>query len=63
MNGFFLHLSIADWVNGVLETFVTQYGDSFHHFSALMLRYLLVPLERALLATPPLRMLLVVRPI
>ncbi|KWE39805.1 ABC transporter permease [Burkholderia territorii] len=60
MNGFFLHLSIADWVNGALETFVAQYGDSFHHFSAMLLRYLLVPLEGALRVAPPWLVLLVV---
>ncbi|AOI75058.1 ABC transporter permease [Burkholderia sp. NRF60-BP8] len=60
MDGFFLHLSIADWVNGALETFVAQYGDGFHRFSALVLRYLLVPLEGALRAAPPWLVLLVV---
>ena len=60
MNGFFLHLSIADWVNGALETFVAQYGDGFHHFSVLVLRYLLVPLEGALRVAPPWLVLLVV---
>ena len=60
MNGFFLHLSIADWVNSALETFVAQYGDSCHHFSVLVLRYLLVPLEGALRVAPPWLVLLVV---
>ena len=60
MNSFFLHLSIADWVNDVVQSFVTQYGDSFHNFSIALLRYLLVPLEGALRATPPWLILLVV---
>jgi ABC-type proline/glycine betaine transport system permease subunit len=60
MHSFFLHLSIADWVNDVVQSFVTQYGDSFHNFSIALLRYLLVPLEGALRATPPWLILLVV---
>jgi glycine betaine/proline transport system permease protein len=60
MNSFFLHLSIADWVNDVVQSFVTQYGDSFHNFSIALLRYLLVPLEGALRATPPWLILLAV---
>lgn len=49
----FLHLSIADWVNDQVTTFVQQHGDAFHNFSVLMLRYVLVPLEGLLRATPP----------
>jgi glycine betaine/proline transport system permease protein len=48
----FLHLSIADWVNDEVTAFVQQYGDAFHNFSVLMLRYVLVPLESLLRATP-----------
>ncbi|SDG69641.1 glycine betaine/proline transport system permease protein, partial [Paraburkholderia phenazinium] len=33
MHSFFLHLSIADWVNDVVQSFVTAHGDSFHNFS------------------------------
>jgi glycine betaine/proline transport system permease protein len=53
MNSIFLHLSIADWVNDVVQSFVAQYGDSFHNVSVTLLRYLLVPLEQALRAVPP----------
>ncbi|OAJ52327.1 ABC transporter permease [Paraburkholderia ginsengiterrae] len=60
MSSFFLHLSISDWVNDVVQLFVTQYGDSFHNFSTMLLRYLLVPLETALRATPPWLVLIVV---
>ncbi|HEV3425294.1 MAG TPA: proline/glycine betaine ABC transporter permease, partial [Paraburkholderia sp.] len=60
MNSFFLHLSIADWVNDAVNSFVTQYGDSFHNFSTALLRYVLVPLEGALRALPPWLILLVV---
>ncbi|MFL9867524.1 proline/glycine betaine ABC transporter permease [Paraburkholderia fungorum] len=60
MNSFFLHLSIADWVNDAVQSFVTRYGDSFHQFSIALLRYLLVPLEGALRALPPWLILLAV---
>ena len=60
MSSFFLHLSISDWVNDAVQLFVTQYGDSFHNFSTALLRYLLVPLETALRATPPWLVLIVV---
>ncbi|MEW6344269.1 MAG: ABC transporter permease subunit, partial [Pseudomonadota bacterium] len=60
MHSFFLHLSIADWVNDVVQSFVTAHGDSFHNFSILLLRYLLVPLEGALRATPAWLILLAV---
>ena len=52
MNSIFLHLSIADWVNDHVQSFVAAYGDSFHDFSTALLRYVLVPLEGALRATP-----------
>jgi glycine betaine/proline transport system permease protein len=60
MSSFFLHLSISDWVNDAVQLFVTQYGDSFHNFSTILLRYLLVPLETVLRATPPWLVLIVV---
>ncbi|MFM0040433.1 ABC transporter permease [Paraburkholderia sediminicola] len=60
MNSFFLHLSIADWVNDAVQSFVTRYGDSFHQFSITLLRYVLVPLEGALRALPPWLILLAV---
>jgi glycine betaine/proline transport system permease protein len=60
MNSIFLHLSIADWVNDVVQSFVTRYGDSFHNLSLMLLRYLLVPLEGALRATPAWLILLAV---
>ena len=50
MNSIFLHLSIADWVNDHVQSFVAAYGDSFHDFSTALLRYVLVPLEGALRA-------------
>ncbi|CAE6688025.1 ABC transporter permease [Paraburkholderia nemoris] len=60
MHSFFLHLSIADWVNDAVQSFVTRYGDSFHQFSIALLRYVLVPLEGALRALPPWLILLAV---
>ncbi|MFM0318195.1 proline/glycine betaine ABC transporter permease [Paraburkholderia nemoris] len=60
MHSFFLHLSIADWVNDAVQSFVTRYGDSFHQFSIALLRYVLVPLESALRALPPWLILLAV---
>ncbi|MGB8417215.1 ABC transporter permease [Paraburkholderia sp.] len=60
MHSFFLHLSIADWVNDAVQSFVTRYGDSFHQFSIVLLRYVLVPLEGALRALPPWLILLAV---
>ena len=60
MHSFFLHLSIADWVNDAVQSFVTRYGDSFHQFSIALLRYVLVPLEGALSALPPWLILLAV---
>ncbi|MFM0075726.1 proline/glycine betaine ABC transporter permease [Paraburkholderia sediminicola] len=60
MHSFFLHLSIADWVNDAVQSFVTRYGDSFHQFSIALLRYVLVPLEGALRALPPWLILLTV---
>jgi glycine betaine/proline transport system permease protein len=53
MNSIFLHLSIADWVNDRVQSFVTSYGDSFHDFSQGILRYILVPLEGVLRSVPP----------
>ncbi|HKT95040.1 MAG TPA: proline/glycine betaine ABC transporter permease [Paraburkholderia sp.] len=50
----FLHLSISDWVNNQVTAFVQEHGDTFHNFSVLMLRHVLVPLEGLLRATPPL---------
>ena len=60
MHSFFLHLSIADWVNDAVQSFVTRYGDRFHQFSIVLLRYVLVPLEGALRALPPWLILLAV---
>ncbi|PQV43919.1 proline/glycine betaine ABC transporter permease [Paraburkholderia sp. BL21I4N1] len=60
MHSFFLHLSIADWVNDAVQSFVTRYGDGFHQFSISVLRYVLVPLEGALRALPPWLILLAV---
>ncbi|AUT58702.1 MULTISPECIES: ABC transporter permease [Paraburkholderia] len=60
MNSIFLHLSIADWVNDHVQSFVAAYGDSFHDFSTALLRYVLVPLEGALRATPALAILIAV---
>lgn len=60
MHSFFLHLSIADWVNDAVQSFVTRYGDSFHQFSIALLRYVLVPLEGALRALPPWLILLAI---
>ncbi|CAE6797672.1 ABC transporter permease [Paraburkholderia haematera] len=60
MHSFFLHLSIADWVNDAVQSFVTRYGDSFHQFSIVLLRYVLVPLEGGLRAVPPWLILLAV---
>ncbi|MEQ5839537.1 proline/glycine betaine ABC transporter permease [Paraburkholderia acidicola] len=60
MSSIFLHLSIADWVNDRVQTFVAAYGDSFHTFSIAVLRYVLVPLEGALRALPPWLILLAV---
>ncbi|MFP3567387.1 ABC transporter permease [Paraburkholderia sp. SIMBA_030] len=60
MNSFFLHLSIADWVNDAVQSFVARHGDSFHQFSIALLRYVLVPLEGALRAMPPWLILLAV---
>ena len=60
MNSIFLHLSIADWVNDHVQSFVAAYGDSFHDFSTALLRYVLVPLEGALRATPPWAILIAV---
>jgi len=57
MNSIFLHLSIADWVNDSVQSFVASYGDSF---STAILRYVLVPLEGALRATPAWLVLLIV---
>ena len=53
MNGFFLHLSIVDVVNDKVGTLVQNYGDTFHTFSLLVLKYLLVPLESGLRVLPP----------
>ena len=60
MNSIFFHLSIADWVNDHVQTFVASYGDSFHDFSTALLRYVLVPLEGALRAMPAWLILLAV---
>ncbi|MGH8781720.1 ABC transporter permease [Paraburkholderia sp.] len=60
MNSFFLHLSIADWVNDAVQSFVGRYGDGFHQFSIVLLRNVLVPLESALRAMPPWLVLLAV---
>jgi len=53
MNGFFLHLSMVDVVNDKVGALVQNYGDAFHAFSLLVLKYLLVPLESGLRVLPP----------
>jgi glycine betaine/proline transport system permease protein len=60
VQSFFLHLTFADLVNDKVTSFVQAYGDAFHQFSAVVLRYLLVPLEGALRALPPWLVLIVV---
>ncbi len=46
-----LTFSIADWVNGWVDTLVTNYGDVFRHISDTLL-WAIVSLEGALRATP-----------
>ena len=53
MHSIFFQLSIAQWVNDKVTTFVDSYGDAFHNFSILILRDVLVPLEGVLRACPP----------
>ncbi|MEJ8824437.1 proline/glycine betaine ABC transporter permease [Variovorax humicola] len=52
MNGIFLDLSVADEVNSAVMGFVQAHGEFFLAIAHFLLTWMLVPLERALLATP-----------
>src|SRR5258708_32307649 len=53
MTSIFPHLSLADPINDKVALLVQNYGDAFHSFSLVVLKYLLVPLESGLRITPP----------
>ncbi|WP_024302538.1 proline/glycine betaine ABC transporter permease [Pseudogulbenkiania sp. MAI-1] len=53
MADIFFSFSFADTINQFVTWLVQDYGDSFHHITELLLSYLLVPLERGLIALPP----------
>ena len=53
-------LSFKEPVNRWVEQLVTQYGDTLHGFSALILQGLLLPIEQALRAAPAWLILLLV---
>lgn len=57
MNGIFLDLSVTDDVNAAVMGFVESHGEVFHQMAKLLLVWLLVPLEHALMAIPPWLML------
>src|SRR5476649_2035190 len=58
MTSIFPHLSLADPINDKVALLVQNYGDAFHSFSLVVLKYLLVPLESGLRITPPWLLLL-----
>ncbi|PXX50623.1 ABC transporter permease [Aquitalea magnusonii] len=60
MPDIFLQFSFADSINQFVSWLVREYGDLFHQLTAVLLTTLLVPLEQALLALPPLLVLLTV---
>ena len=53
MTSIFPHLSLADPINDKVALLVQNYGDAFHSFSLVVLKYLLVPLERTSLCEVP----------
>ncbi|CAN7704504.1 proline/glycine betaine ABC transporter permease [Caballeronia sp. LjRoot29] len=53
MTSIFPHRSLADPINDKVALLVQNYGDAFHSFSLVVLKYLLVPLESGLRITPP----------
>lgn len=53
MTSIFPHLSLVDLINDQVALLVQNYGDAFHAFSLVVLKYLLVPLEGGLRVLPP----------
>jgi glycine betaine/proline transport system permease protein len=60
MDGIFLNLTVADTINSAVMGVVQRYGDFFHEVTVLLLKYFLVPLERGLLAAPPVVVLAII---
>jgi glycine betaine/proline transport system permease protein len=53
MDGFFIDLNVAEYINSGVMAFVQAYGDHFSAFTKWLLAHWLVPLEKGLLALPP----------
>lgn len=60
MDDIFLDLTVADAINSAVMDMVRRYGDFFHGVTEVLLRWFLVPLERALMGLPPLAVLALV---
>ncbi|MBL0691694.1 MAG: ABC transporter permease subunit [SAR324 cluster bacterium] len=52
-DGIFIQIDITDWLNRLIDKLVVNYGDSLREVSAVLLRFLLVPLESFLLWLHP----------
>jgi glycine betaine/proline transport system permease protein len=53
----FLKISFADALNAWIQSIVVNYGDFLHDVSAFLLQTLLVPIEKFLIAAPPVAVL------
>lgn len=53
MQGIFIDLNLAEQVNATVMAFVETHGDAFREVTKLLLTGFLVPLEKGLLALPP----------
>ena len=60
MDGFFIDLNVAEYINSGVMAFVQAYGDHFSAFTKWLLTNWLVPIEKGLLALPPALVLAVV---
>ena len=56
----FLHLSIEDAINVFFNNLVQRFGDYFQGFSALILKWVLIPIEMALKGVPAIAILAIV---
>jgi glycine betaine/proline transport system permease protein len=57
---FFIPVSFGDWLNTWIRDLVANHGDFLHEVSKFLLQTFLLPVERSLLALPPVLMLALV---
>lgn len=56
----FLPIGFGDWLNAWIRDLVARHGDFLHELSRSLLQWVLLPVERTLLAVPPLLLLAIV---